>query len=1742
MKTYDERINILHQIYQIFLDRQADESSINVYYAITDTDANIIKTIDLIMLSDEFNLLSKTTFPIKTYQERIDILHQLYKIFLNRPVDETGIHAYYNFTENPINIKKIIDSIYISDEYKSIHSLEHLSSQSVQSAKPNLKLDLKEEFRSICLENLDNIRQFNLPEILIESQYEAVLIEYRCLPHLEFLIRNTINKLGLEWSHTVVCGNLNYDFMVNMCQKISNDIKIIRTNYDNLTPKDYSRFLASFDFWNLLNGEKILIYQEDSIIFKTNIRDYLHWDYIGAPWSEDQNINISGVGNGGLSLRTKTIMKQIINEISYSNNSEIYEPEDVFFTKNMEILKIGLLADKQSAFDFSTEIIVNKNSFGGHQFWLNDPTWSDRIYNNIIYVKLINSCFSNISFEKIININHEINNHTYDNLSNNCKICIIYNYHEIKNSQKSQTNLGFFIKYGLDGWQNIDITTLIVINGFSEMLLPDEKNIHVINTNYYYTIYDSICFFEKKYNKQINEQFSHFFIINSNVIGPIYENNLNKIEKHWLHKYLLLENINKCAVGNSNSFLFNLNNINNLKQIVQLDIFTNENYNANVNFLNGKLGYEMNLPYILNSHYLLSENNKSCVVYCHYDSDNIIKDYIQQNLVILMILGYDILFYTSSKKIINYDEEKLPFKINYYSNQSCGAGTDWYMWLDGCKKLKDGKKKYEWIMLLNDSTIIGINGIQNMKNSIENMRNQYDFFGHWDSNEIEYHYHSSYYEFKEQILDVFIDFANMNLKKCQTKQDVIMNCEVKFISYLKNLKINNSAIIRMEDYDSMNCMLSCSSHRMINLQLWINDKKAFAVKWKYMLPYLNGYFVSTYFCELLKYVYIGKYIGHHMIFPIINNLNVLTDIKKSKICVIYVYYERLNEQKNQTNLSFFIKYGLNKKNWLNLDITYLFVINGHKCEVSIPSEHNIHILKEDNCSDFEGWFNGIKYFENLYGIAIYDKFDYLCLINASTNGPFMNEDINNHWLIPFYDKMIQTNSVACSPYINNLKYTHDVPGLHLSCHFTLIKINKLIIDLLTNTIIPNTIKNISYYNTVIGQKKDKLDAINTGEYGLSRILILNNLNVCCLYFDNNIPILNHITNENREEFFHKNNESLKKTIFIKNIWRMSDSYASLPILYDYCMNFTYNKLKMNNIFENTYDNLNIYEIAEQKISFPTFAEKNNSCVIYAHFDSNNIIADYVISSIKSLIILKYDILFYTTSEKINNIYEKKLPFKINYLKNEGVGMDWKIWLNGLYYIKNNELNYDWIFLINDSLLFPINGITNFKMSIIEMRKTSDFWGHWESDEIRWHLIKTPIEFKYNMINYVIEFISTTLLDCKTSQDYVEKMETCFANFLIGKKYKYNVIINKTEIIDSNKYTYPTHNPHLIHQWINKKKSFAIKWKYCMSYLNENIVSKEFNYLTKFLYYGPYGTISNISNIETFPKSEKFIFNDFFGDINIQNININNTTRLGLIASYSKDISYDDNFIMFVNELSNYVDILLVASNKNYSNTKNIYFYKYDMNVGMDFGIYLRLIYSLKNIIIEFPTSIIFANDTNILINKLDDFFNWQQKYNDCLLGMTENDVGWGNPHLMSNFLLFKGNAVKYCFDYFIDYNLMFLFKNLNDIDYYKNFILTKFPNIECFKKYSNDEYYYTYIVFIWEMAITQHIINNKLQVIAYLSREYLINNYNFYGVPIFENYDLFFKLLPITKVKVIINNNLQNVVLDLQKNNLQNHV
>ena len=155
----------------------------------------------------------------------------------------------------------------------------------------------------------------------------------------------------------------------------------------------------------MLHGDKILIYQEDSIIFKSNIDDFLEWDYIGAPWPATQNDAPILVGNGGFSLRTRKVMLDVIATIPIhkmipnsstanymASTQSTLMPEDVYFTNGVQCYNLGRVAPVEIAKQFSTETQYSPTSLGGHCFWLNDPAWKNRLFNNnIIQFKCLTS-------------------------------------------------------------------------------------------------------------------------------------------------------------------------------------------------------------------------------------------------------------------------------------------------------------------------------------------------------------------------------------------------------------------------------------------------------------------------------------------------------------------------------------------------------------------------------------------------------------------------------------------------------------------------------------------------------------------------------------------------------------------------------------------------------------------------------------------------------------------------------------------------------------------------------------------------------------------------------------------------------------------------------------------------------------------------------------------------------------------------------------------------------------------------------------------------------------------------------------------------------------------------------------------------------------------------------------------------------------------------------------------------------
>ena len=207
-----------------------------------------------------------------------------------------------------------------------------------------------------------------------EYKYTAVIIEPREHAALEFVLQNFNDNLSDEWQFVVFHGKKNDEFTKNICDKVFKSGRVKRVNLwvDNLTISDYSKLFHDDILYSNIPTEVFLIFQTDSIIcgkFKDNINQFLKYDYVGAPWAYDlvhgAGTNLR-VGNGGLSLRRKSKMKEVVEKCPTIKHGDTYINEDLVFSNGCGVVDLNK-PTLEEAKSFSLEHLYHDESFGLHK-------------------------------------------------------------------------------------------------------------------------------------------------------------------------------------------------------------------------------------------------------------------------------------------------------------------------------------------------------------------------------------------------------------------------------------------------------------------------------------------------------------------------------------------------------------------------------------------------------------------------------------------------------------------------------------------------------------------------------------------------------------------------------------------------------------------------------------------------------------------------------------------------------------------------------------------------------------------------------------------------------------------------------------------------------------------------------------------------------------------------------------------------------------------------------------------------------------------------------------------------------------------------------------------------------------------------------------------------------------------------------------------------------------------------------
>lgn len=203
-----------------------------------------------------------------------------------------------------------------------------------------------------------------LTELPRDGPFVSVIVEPREHAFLPFVLKNVAYYLR-HWPMVLLHSEANRAWLDSWLPA-NHAVQLIPFTKGNISVADYSQLLCRATFWDQLPGERVLIFQTDTMIRRSGIARFIDYDYIGAPWPHATGYPVRHpVGNGGFSLRSRARCSAACSSgRAFAANKA--PPEDVFFS--VELQRLGHhVADAQTAGLFSSELRFRADSMAVHK-------------------------------------------------------------------------------------------------------------------------------------------------------------------------------------------------------------------------------------------------------------------------------------------------------------------------------------------------------------------------------------------------------------------------------------------------------------------------------------------------------------------------------------------------------------------------------------------------------------------------------------------------------------------------------------------------------------------------------------------------------------------------------------------------------------------------------------------------------------------------------------------------------------------------------------------------------------------------------------------------------------------------------------------------------------------------------------------------------------------------------------------------------------------------------------------------------------------------------------------------------------------------------------------------------------------------------------------------------------------------------------------------------------------------------
>lgn len=182
----------------------------------------------------------------------------------------------------------------------------------------------------------------------------AVIVETRPLKNIKEIVLNHKEYSGFDilFFH----GTENYDWVSGELNGIEG-ISFFNLGIKEIDANWYNRILTSKFFWNAIKTDKVLVFQHDSWMLRKGIEEFYPYNFCGALIYHMEY----PCQNGGLSLRDKSKMLEVIDKVPYDGRTN----EDIYFTRGLQHIG-GILPSKEVCMKFSVETIAGTGSLGYH--------------------------------------------------------------------------------------------------------------------------------------------------------------------------------------------------------------------------------------------------------------------------------------------------------------------------------------------------------------------------------------------------------------------------------------------------------------------------------------------------------------------------------------------------------------------------------------------------------------------------------------------------------------------------------------------------------------------------------------------------------------------------------------------------------------------------------------------------------------------------------------------------------------------------------------------------------------------------------------------------------------------------------------------------------------------------------------------------------------------------------------------------------------------------------------------------------------------------------------------------------------------------------------------------------------------------------------------------------------------------------------------------------------------------------